>query len=178
MNSSTTVQSGMGDLADFTFKGQCYDSGLHSKAKCTLCTRAVRLVYILKDPQNRSVPTGSCCFGKFRANPKLFKQLEAAQIWLNTTIDAERADTRAYQPRTEVQDRMTAWRALKHQALLKIRDYRRQTGKEWLPESLFELKAVAEKMPTAYKRQTNAIKWYDRQAQLLQAKILEVSGTR
>jgi hypothetical protein len=73
---------------------------------------------------------------------------------------------------------MAAWRALKHQALLTIRDYKRQTGKEWLPESLFELKAAAEKMPTAYKRPHNAVRWYERQAELLHAKILEVSGTK
>lgn len=174
---SSNGQSGMGDLASFVFKGQCYDPGLHSKTKCTLCGRAIRLVYILKNPADRSVPTGSCCFHKFQdINPKLFKQLEAAQIWLTTTIETEQRDIRAYQP--EVRDRMAAWRALKYQALLKIRDYRRQTGKEWLPESLFELKSVAEKIPTAYKRAGSAIKWYERQAQVLQNRISELSSTK
>jgi hypothetical protein len=43
---------------------------------------------------------------------------------------------------------------------------------------LFELKAVAEKVPTDYKRPTNAIRWYERQAELLHAKIQEVSGNK
>jgi hypothetical protein len=165
-------QRGMGDLANFVFKGQCYDSGLHSETKCTLCGRSIRLVYILKNPADLSVPTGSCCFVKFQENPKLHKQLEAAQIWLQTTINAEQRDVRTNPP--DVRLRMATWRALKHRALLKIRDYKRQTGKEWLPESLFELKAAAEKMPTAYKRAGNAVRWYQKQADLL-AKILEVS---
>jgi hypothetical protein len=166
MDSSNTSTERLGDLADFTFKGQCYDSGLSSKVKCTLCTRAIRLVYILKDPQNCSVPTGSCCFHKFReVNPKLLKQLEAAIIWLNTTLEAERTDTRAYKP--EVRDRMAAWWALKHQALLKIRDYRRQTGKEWLPESLFELKVIVEKKPAT----TATSRWFDNRIRELSAKI-------
>jgi len=168
---SSNGQSGSGVPASFAFKGQCYDSGLHSKAKCTLCGRAIRLVYILKNPEDRSVPAGSCCFHTFReSNPKLFKQLTAAQIWLNTTIEAERKDTQTYRPLAEVQDRMTAWRSLKHQALVKIRDYRRRTGKEWLPESLFELKVIAEKKPTA----TATARWFENRIK----EFSELSGTK
>ncbi len=161
-------QSGMGDFACFVFKGQCYDSGLQSRTKCTLCGRTIRFVYILKNPADRSVPSGSCCFSKFReTNPKLFKQLEAAQIWLNTTIEAERRDIRSNQPLVEVRDRMAAWRALKHQALLKIRDYKRETRKEWLPESLFELKVILEKKPAP----TATALWFNNRIRELSAKI-------
>lgn len=168
MESSNTVQSGMGVLASFSFKGQCYDSGHQSKAKCTLCGRAIRLVYILKNPQDRSVSSGSCCFPRFRnVNTLLFQQLEAAQIWLNTTLEAERQDIRTYQPLISVKDRTAAWRALKHQALVKIRDYRRQTGKEFLPEPLFDLKIIAEKKPAS----TASARWFDNRIRELSAKI-------
>jgi hypothetical protein len=166
MELSNTSTERLGDLADLTFKGQCYDSGRQSKARCTLCTRAIRLVYILKNPQDRSVPSGSCCFQKFRTvNPNLYKQLEGAKIWLETTVDAERQDTRANQP--EVRDKMAVWRALKHQALLKIREYKRTTGKEWLPESLFELKVIVEKAPSP----TATSRWYDNRIRELATKV-------
>jgi len=156
-----------GDPALLTFKGQCYDAH-SSNVRCTLCGRAIRLVYILKNPEDRSVPTGSCCFVKFReSSPKLFTQLQAAQIWLQTTIEAERADVRVYQPRLDVQERMAAWRILKHQALVKIRNYRRQTGKEWLPESLFELKVIVEKKPAP----SATARWFTNRIQELSAKI-------
>ena len=171
------VQDGLGDLANFTFKGQCYDAGLQSKAKCALCGRTIRHVYNLKNPQDRTVPSGSCCFAKFQTvNPKLHKQLEAARIWLDCSIEAEQADIRRYQPRLEIADRIVAWRKLKTEALKKIRDYKRQTGKEWLPESLFELQTAAQKVPSNYKRPTNAVRWYEKQVSVLESKIREVSG--
>lgn len=176
MDSKAVSTGRQSDLADFVFKGQCYDAGLHSKTKCALCGRAVRHVYILKDPENRSVPTGSECFSKFKdTNPKLYKELKAAEIWLNTTIEAEERDKKIFQPRAEVNERIAAWRKLKTQAIRKVRDYRRATGKEWLPESLFELHEAATKMPVAYKRASAAIKFYDEQIQLLKTKIEEVS---
>jgi len=165
MESSTIVQSDGVSLTGFVFKGQCYDSGHFSGTKCTLCGRSIRLVYILKNPQDRSVPTGSCCFSKFQDNPKLFKQLEASQIWLQTTIDAEQRDVRTNQP--DVRLRMTTWRALKHQALLKIRGYKRQTGKEWLPESLFELKVIVEKKPSP----KATVRWFDNRIRELSTSI-------
>lgn len=173
------VQSGLGGLACFTFKGQCYDAGLQSKVKCTLCGRAIRHVYILRNPQDRSVPSGSCCFAKFQTvNPKLHKQLEAARIWLDTTLEAEQRDIRHYQPRTAIQDRMAAWRKLKTKALKAIREYKKQSGEEWLPKPLFELETVARKTPGTYQRPANAVRWYEKQTEALQAKIQEVSGTK
>jgi hypothetical protein len=172
------VQSGMGDLACFVFKGQCYDAGLQSKTKCTLCGRAIRHVYILKNPQDRSVPIGSCCFSKFQTiNPKIHTQLEAARIWLDTTLEAEQRDIRQYQPRTTIQDRMAAWRKAKTAALKAIRDYKKTSGEEWLPKPLFELELAARKTPGTYKRPANTARWYEKQTETLHAKIQEVSGT-
>lgn len=171
MDSRVNALSGKRDLASLTFKGQCYAS--HSKAKCTLCGRDISRVYILKDPENRSVPTGSECFRLFK-DTDLFKQLQAAAVWLQTTIAAEEADTKMYQPRAEVNERMTTWRKLKTEALRKIRDYKHQTGKAYLPEPLFDLQEVATKLPIAYKRPAAAMKWYDTQIQVLSERISSI----
>lgn len=177
MESKVNALSGRRDLASLTFKGQCYAS--RSKAKCALCGREISRVYILKDPENRSVPTGSECFRFFKTtNPELFKQLQASAVWLQVTIAAEERDTKIFQPRAEVNERVARWRKLKTQAIRKIQAHRKATGKEWLPENLYELHEAATRMPIAYKRAAAAIKWYDTQIELLQSKMNEQSAHR
>jgi hypothetical protein len=148
----------------FEFRGQCYTAAGNPSPKCT-CGRVIRNCFIIWNGVAK-VTIGSCCFQKFReVNPTLYKQLEGAKIWLETTVDAERQDVLSN--RTEVRDKMAVWRALKHQALLKIREYKRSTGKEWLPESLFELKVIVEKAPSP----TATARWYSNRIQELSGKV-------
>lgn len=164
-----------GDPASFVFKGQCFELGRSSDAKpCAICERPIRRCYMIHAPSSSSkFLIGSECFRLFK-DLDLFKKLQAAAIWLQTTIEAEERDTRTYQPRAEVSDRMAAWRKLKQEALRKIRDYRKATGKEWLPENLYELNEAATRMPVTYKRANAAVKWYDQQILILETKISSI----
>lgn len=166
-----------GDPSSFTFKGQYYDAGPQSKMKCSLCGQDMQLVYVLRNDRDRSVPISFCCFEYFRNwNPILHTQLLAAQLLLQVVIRGEAQDVKVYGPRMQVRERMDKWRKMKRQALDIIRDYHKKTGKDWLPEELFELKLTAEKRPAQFKRPTNALKWYDQQNQVLETKIKEVQS--
>lgn len=165
-----------GDPAKFVFNGQYYDAGLQSKTKCTACGQEVHLVYVLKNDRNRSVPFSSCCFVYFKQwNPKVHTQLCAAAVLLGATIDAEARDKKIFAPQMEVRERRETWRGMKRKALDIIREYKVKTGKEWLPEQLFDLKVVAEQTPAEFKRVANAIRWYERQTATLESKLQNVS---
>lgn len=160
-----------GDPSKFVFNGQFYDAGLSSKAKCTVCGQVIHHVYVLRNDRDRSAPISSCCFAYFKDNTKLYVQLQAAQVLLGVTVAAEERHLKIFGPRLEVRERRESWRRIKRQALDVIREFRKKTGKEWLPEELFDLKVVAEQQPAQFKRATNAVRWYDRQTQTLEQKI-------
>ena len=162
-----------GDPASFTFKGQCYDAGPTSGVECALCGRQTRFVYILKNPKDRSTPTGPCCFHYFQKwNLPLHKQLVASALWLSTTVEGETRDLKTFSYRADVQDKVRQWRRIKQQALQKIREYKATTKKEWLPEELFELQTVASKTPSP----TSTSRWYDKRIRELQERIQKISS--
>lgn len=163
-----------GEPSFFVFNGQFYDAGPSSKTKCAVCERAITHVYILKNDRGRSTPISSCCFSYFNGLP-IQKQLLAAQILMGVVVDAEARDKKLFGPRLEVRERKEKWKQIKHQALDLVRAYKRQTGKEWLPEELFNLQVTAEKQPTQFKRATTAARWYEKTAAELELKVRAAS---
>jgi hypothetical protein len=167
--------------ACYIFKGQYFDAGLSSKMRCSVCGADLRFCYILKEdssdrptPSTRKLTIGQECFQLFEG--ETLTRLKAAAVLLENAVAAEDRDKKVFQPHMEVRERREAWRALKRKALDVIREYKTKTGKEWLPEDLFTLKVVAEQQPTDYKRVTNAIRWYERQTQTLEASLQNVSS--
>jgi hypothetical protein len=171
MNRSEFVER-HGEPTKFVFKGQYYDAGHSSKTKCALCGQDIHLVYVLKNDRDRSTPISSCCFTYFKQwNPTVHTQLCAAAVLLGATIEAEARDKKVFAPMMEVRERREVWRTMKRKALDVIREYKIKTGKEWLPEELFDLKVVAEQTPSDFKRVTSAIRWFQRQTALLETKL-------
>jgi hypothetical protein len=158
-----------GDPNAFVFKGQCYDAGVHL-SKCRVCGRRIRDVYVLKTPDGRSVPLGVCCFHFFENNKDLHDRLLAAWLWLDTSKVATKRDITYYKGKVAIRERARLYKGLRREALAKIRDYKKNTGKEWLPETLFELQEEVSLRPTA-KQPTAVLRWYDQHIVSLQQKI-------
>jgi hypothetical protein len=168
-----------GEPTNFIFKGQYFDTGSQSRIKCSVCDTDIRFCYTLKrQTLDRSVPyshrvtIGSECFRFFKGTPN-FALLKAAEVLLKTTVKAEAADKKIYVPRMAVRERMENWRKIKRQALGIVREYQSKTGKDWLPEQLFELKIIAQQQPVQYKRVANEMRWYMHQVQVLTEKLQE-----
>lgn len=169
-----------GEPTSYIFKGQYFDSGHTSKMKCTVCGADIRFCYVLKQyssdrstPTSRKLTIGRECFRYFKKTENQVP-LEAAVVLLETEVRAEVLDTKVYGPLREVRERRDAWRKLKRQALDVIHQFRKKTGKEWLPEDLFELRVVAEQNPADFKRALTAIKWFENKTHELEQKISAV----
>jgi len=156
-------------LTGYIFKGQCYDTGAQAKRKCGLCAKDIRYCFILKNG-DLTLVTGPCCFSRF--GEPVRKQLEAAKTWLLNIVQQETYEKRTGAVRWEVKERRGLWRIYRRQAIEAIRKYRQETKKEWLPESLFELKIEAAKKPT-FKTPSW---WYKKQAEKLKARIDLISA--
>jgi hypothetical protein len=166
----------LGLPACYIFKGQYFDAGHQSKMRCSVCGADLRFCYILKEdssdrptPSTRKLTIGQECFPLFEG--ETLTRLKAAAVLLENAVAAEARDKKVFAPQMEVRERRETWRQIKRRALDVIREYKTKTGKEWLPEELFELKVVAEQTPSEFKRVTNAIRWYERQTAVLETKL-------
>jgi hypothetical protein len=123
-------------------------------------------MFIVRDEHGGKLLIGACEFEVFkRPNPKLYDQLLSAEGWLTSTMEAEVSDQTFFATRDKKQNALNLWKAAKRRALTKLHDYRRQTGKEWLPETLYALQTEMQKEPPTYKRTSSEIKWYEKQAE-------------
>lgn len=158
------------NLALWTFRGQCYDQGPHGTQRCVGCNCKPRKLFIIRDEHGKKLTIGACEFELFQhKNPKLYEQLVAAEKWLATTMEAEASDVKVYGVRNQRQEALRVWKEAKRKALARLREYRQQTGKDWLPESLYTVQVEVEKDLPTYKRPSNEIKWLEKQT----AKIIE-----
>lgn len=159
-----------GDPAKFVFKGQYYDAGQHSETNCTVCGHIIRYVYILKNPENRSVPLGSCCFGYFEKWNKddLFLPLAAASVLVETVAKAIQDDTKLYNAKADVALRLRDWRRIRREALSKIKAYQKVNG-SWLPKPLFDLQAEVKLKPG------KSLRWFEFHIPALREKIAAAS---
>jgi hypothetical protein len=158
-----------GDPGSFIYKGQCYDAGVHH-SKCRVCGRSIRDVFVMKTADGRSVPLGVCCFRFFESNKDLHDRLLASWLWLDTSKVAVKKDTTYYKGKAAIRERARLYKGLCKEAQNKIRDYKKSTGKEWLPEPLFELQEEISLQPTA-KQPFAVLRWYDQHIVSLQQKI-------
>lgn len=168
-----------GDPASYTFNGAYFDTGIDAKMKCGVCSRSIRYCYIVKRrPESVLSPSklniGSCCFGFFEADPKMHQALQDAQGVSQHRAEAIEIETKFYARRADVKTRMEQWRQIRHQALLQVRSYRKASGKEWLPEHLFDLSVTATQEPPTYKRTGTALRWYEEQTRKLEEQISKV----
>lgn len=153
-----------GDPASFAYYGQHYHS--LTVAKCALCGRDIRNVYTLRPPQGRSVPTGECCFRVFEElNPDVHIRLLAAQILLAAYNEGVEDDTKVFNKRGDKDFRLREWRRLKRQVMTRIRQHRKDTGSDWLPKPLYDLKVAASKKPGKTSR------WFDLHIPVLRDKL-------
>jgi len=135
----------VGDPAKFLFRGQCYDAGpgIPSRRRCACCDHLIRQVFVLHDSLGHKFYFGSGCidhFGKW--NKPLHTKLKAARIWLRTWIKAKMHDTRRERRLEALRISETEYKLMKKQAAGAIKEYHRKTGKQWLPENLFNLQAM------------------------------------
>ncbi len=166
------------NASTYRFNGKCYDTGSEGKQPCELCHRTIRFVYtvVVEGNEREKLQIGSCCFGVFEQdNPKLHQALQYAKGYLQSTTDSKESAIRLYGRRDDVRSRMEQWRQVKRLALSQVRKYRKETGKPWLPEVLFELEQTASQVPPAYKKSGNALRWFEAQTRKMQDQIAKVS---
>lgn len=179
MFNQTQFAERFGDSTSYAFNGAYFDTGTDAKMKCGVCGRDIRYCYILKRRPERApqakLNIGSCCFGYFDADQKTHQALVDARGVIQHRAEAIDAETKFYTRRTDVKTRMRQWQRIRHQALLQLREYRKASGKEWLPEHLFDLSVTVEKEPPTYKRVGTTIRWYEEQTRRLEEQINKVS---
>jgi len=164
MVSRRVLSERFGDPASFSFRGQFYRSA--TIAKCALCGREIRNVYTLCPPQGRSVPSGECCFPVFQKwNSEVHTRLVAARTLLGAFDDGVKSDVKVFNAIGDVAYRRREWRKLKRQALKTINDHKKATASDWLPKSLFDLKAEADKVPGKTSR------WFNSHLPVLKEKL-------
>ncbi len=167
-----------GEPTSYLFSGTCYDTSAAAKQACVVCSRNIRFCFIVKrSPLSHLPPSkltlGSCCFGYFE-DPKTHQALLDAQGVIQHRAEIIQIETKFYARRADVKTRMEQWRQIRHQALLQVREYRKASGKEWLPEHLFDLSVTATQEPPTYKRTTAALRWYEEQTRRLEEQIGKV----
>lgn len=165
-----------GDPSSYLFNGTYYDTGIAAKQSCNVCSRTIRYCYIVKRSPLSPLPSskitlGSCCFHYFEADKKTHQALQDAQGVIVHRAEAVALEIKFYSRRADVKTRMQQWQQIRHKALSQLRQYRKTTGKEWLPEPLFELSVAVGQEPPTYKRTTSAIHWYETQAKRLEEQI-------
>jgi hypothetical protein len=143
-----------------------YDAGSRTTS-CEQCGRLIRLCYSLHDRQTKSFVIGSCCFKNY-ADLSTLIQLRAARLLLNTQIAAAEQDARLHEALDGVRERRKLWSEAKRDARALLRAYRQESGKEWLPETLFLLREEAEREPKPYKRLGTRLRWFDDQAEKIE----------
>ena len=169
-----------GEPTSYLFNGTYYDTGAAAKQQCGLCNGNIRFCFIIKRSPLSPLPPskwtiGSCCFGYFDADQKTHQALMDARGVIQHRAEAVEAETKFYARRSDMKTRMREWQRIRHQALLQIREYRKASGKEWLPEHLFDLSVTVEKEPPTYKRTGTTIRWYEEQTRRLEDQINKVS---
>jgi hypothetical protein len=143
-----------------------YDSGSKTTA-CEQCGRLIRLCYSLHDRNMKSFVIGSCCFKNYADQPTLI-QLRAARLLLNTQIAAAEQDARLHEALDGIRERRKLWSEARRDARALLRAYRQESGKEWLPETLFALMTETEREPKPYKRLGQRLRWFDDQAEKIE----------
>lgn len=171
----------LGCPSSFLFNGTYYDTGVAAKQHCSVCNRNIRYCFILKRKPESTLPhvkltVGSCCFGYFELVPKTYQALLDAQGVIQHRAEAIEVETKFYSRRADVKSRMRQWQSIKRQALSRVRKFRKASGKEWLPESLFDLSVTATQEPPTYKRTGTAIRWYADQTRKLEEQINKISS--
>jgi hypothetical protein len=167
-----------GEPSSYVFNGTYYDTGVDAKQACSGCSRIIRYCYIVKRNPASTLPAnkltiGSCCFSFF--DEKTQQALAAARDVIQHRAEAIEIETALYTRRADVKSRLRQWQQIKRQALSQVRQYRKASGKEWLPESLFDLSVTASQEPPTYKHSGNTIRWYADQTRKLEEQINKIS---
>lgn len=167
----------LGDPAKFTHRGQFYD-GRTPTTPC-ICGRKIRFCFIVYTGAKEKVTLGSCCF-KYFASTRLFDILEATQVvLLNVVVETQKATKETEEKEAFAKSRKN-WNKVRREALSRIAAHRKATGKEWLPEILFDIRAAAAVEAPGYTQPKKASNWFQTKTEFLRKKLAEadkVPGT-
>jgi hypothetical protein len=168
--------SSFGDPALFTFKGQCYDAGqltlINRPRSCDICGHRMREVYVVYNGAGLKYHIGYSCLKYFQQwNPPLHETLQASHLWLQSSMKAETFDRKRATSRSTASLAERRWKALRRSALQLVRKYRTKTGKDWLPEPLFNLKQCAALERPTFKRLSSYGRWFQEQTQLMEREL-------
>jgi len=161
-----------GSPAKFSFRGQCYD-GRTPTTEC-ICGRKIRFCFIVYTGADQKMVIGSCCF-KFFSNARLAEILDASQVYLlNVVVETQKATKRTDDQRTFEESRKR-WNKIRREAISRLRAHRKATGKEWLPEDLWDVKMAVEEREPRYRQSSKAAKWFTAKAEYLRTKLAATS---
>jgi hypothetical protein len=155
-----------GDPRAYSYRGQFYDSRKASTA--CICGRHIRFCFLVLTPTGSKITIGSCCFKFFLP---LAEVLEASQVLLLHTTLEEMKAIRETQLREAAASSRTEWNKLRREALKRISAYHKATGKEWLPEVLFDLKVALEASLPQGQPNKRAVRWLRTKAEVLKKKL-------
>ena len=156
-----------GDPRAYTYRGQYYDARKASVA--CICGRHIRFCFLVLTPTGSKITIGSCCFKFFT---HLAEVLEASQVLLLHTTLEEMKAIRETRLREAAAASRTEWNKLRREALKRISAYRKTTGKEWLPEAIFDLKIALEAPQPQGQPNKRAIRWLQTKAEVLRKEAL------
>lgn len=153
-----------------------YDAQPGSAAQCAYCGRTIRWCYALHDQHGKTFVIGTCEFERYRGT-KTYVQLRAARVLQEALLRNIRRDLRHFADKAEVRERRKAWVRARRDGERLVRTWVMVRG-EWLPKELYDLRAAAGQKPRRYKRQSCALRWYERQTEKIAALTREAAVFR
>lgn len=161
----------LGDARDWEFTGDVYDAGPKSFEQC-VCGHPIRWVFVIQSTKTGiTAKVGSECINHFQDyNPGLFSILTQAHENLLAKIKAEKKAQKEAAEKAAQQEVHQEWEARRTQAAEMVKRYRNNTGKQWVPESLYWLEVLS-RQDKPYKTVKGRTKWLGAQVALMEQQI-------
>jgi len=162
-------------VSGLVYRGQYYDAGKDSAAKCSFCGQVLRFVFVLKDMAGKPMPIGTCCFDRFDDGP-IRAELYASQVLLKAAVGRAERDAKEQATLCDVSIRAAQWRAARKKAKKLIKWYQENTKSKWLTRPLFDLRQEADRKPEPGKKPQFSLRWYAKHGIALETGISQAMG--
>jgi hypothetical protein len=158
---------------DLEFKGQAYDAGPGNPQRCQLTGGRVRYCFTIKPLSGQGrITIGVGAFEYLRRwNGELYTKLVKGREWLMIMVNATDRDIRKSGHKTARQTTEAHFKMLRTTAKARLQQHRHSTGKEWMPEALFNLNEVVSRTRPMFKYEYMLNRWLGKQVVDLEAAL-------
>lgn len=151
-----------------------YDAQHGSTTKCEYCGRIIRYCYAMHDQHEKTFVIGTCDFYHYRGTRE-YRFLRAAQRLQEALRGNIQHDLKHFGTLAEVRERRKTWVAARRKGERMVRTWVMVKG-DWLPKELYELREAASQKPRQYKRQSAAMRWFEKQTDKIIALISQATS--